>query len=239
MDRLNTALDALVARGQAATFWLRDDDATEPGPALDRLLGLAVPMTIAAIPAGTGQALAGWLAAAPPEVSVAVHGWAHANHAGAGEKKQELGPHRPVSVVAGELARGLAHLRDLMGPRCLPLLVPPWNRIAPGVEAALPSLGFAALSVFGPVRPAALPVVNANVDIIDWRGSRGGKPAAQVEDDILRAIGAGTAVGLLTHHLAHDRAAWAVLHAVVSATRDHPACRWVGADALIPRVSKG
>jgi peptidoglycan/xylan/chitin deacetylase (PgdA/CDA1 family) len=239
MDRLKKSLDAMAARGQAAVFWLRDDDATEPGPALDRLLGLDVPMTIAAIPAGTGQALADRLAVAAAGVSVAVHGWDHANHARSGEKKQELGPHRALNVVAGELARGLSHLRGLTGARCLPILVPPWNRIAPEVEAALPSLGFAAVSAFGPVRPAALPMVNANVDIIDWRGSRGGKPTAQVEDDILRVISAGTSVGLLTHHLAHDRAAWAVLGAVVAATRNHPACDWVGAGALIPRVSTG
>ncbi|TIT57545.1 MAG: polysaccharide deacetylase, partial [Mesorhizobium sp.] len=41
--------------GRKAEFWLRDDDAVDPTPALDRLLDLtrqfAVPVTLAVIPA--------------------------------------------------------------------------------------------------------------------------------------------------------------------------------------------
>ena len=82
--------------GRAADFWLRDDDAVEPTAALDRLLGLtgasAIPVTLAVIPAFTGEPLASRLAG-EPHVTVGVHGWAHRNHASEGQKKQELGHH--------------------------------------------------------------------------------------------------------------------------------------------------
>lgn len=231
LDGLRRALDDIGQAGGCARLWLRDDDAVMPTPALDRLLALGLPVTIAAIPSRTDQALAARLADAQG-VSLAVHGWSHANHAPPGEKPQELGPHRPLSQVTGELARGLAHLRALHGPRLQPLLVPPWNRIAPDVVAALPALGFRALSVFGPARPGALPMVNTHVDLIDWRGTRGGRPAAVLEAGIVAALGAGP-VGILAHHLVHDAAAWAFLEALVRAT-DHPACTWVEVGDLMP-----
>ena len=36
----------------------------------------------------------------------------------------------------------------------------------------------------------------------------------------------GGVMGLLTHHLVHDEAAWIFLDAFFAATARHPACRW-------------
>jgi hypothetical protein len=188
-------------------------------------------VTLAVIPAGTGEALAARLERAVG-VSVAVHGWAHANHAPAGEKSQELGAHRPVGVVLEELAEGFARLKTLHTARFVPVLVPPWNRIAPQVAEGLPGLGFRALSVFGPERPGPLPMVNTHVDVIDWRGSRGGRPEAQLAAEIVARMEAGP-VGLLTHHLVHDAAVWAFLARLYATTRGHPGCRWVPVTALM------
>jgi len=235
MDRLRRALDARAARGHPATLWLRDDDAVEPTPALERLFDLAragVPVTVAAIPEGTGEALAGAVAAVP-QVVVAQHGWSHANHAGSGEKKQELGVHRPTEVVMEEVERGFAHLSALHGPRFVPLMVPPWNRIAPQVAAALPGTGFRALSVYGPARPGPLPQINTQVDLIDWHGTRGGRDVEVLELEIMIAMENG-AVGILTHHLVHDAVAWRFLDALVGATMGHPGCLWVPVSALLP-----
>lgn len=235
MDRLRRALDARAAAGDPARLWLRDDDAVAPTPALDRLFGLAragIPLTLAAIPAQSGRALAAAVAGAPG-VTVAVHGWSHANHAGAGEKKQELGAHRPVAAVLAEVARGFAHLSALHGPRFVPLMVPPWNRIADTVAAALPVAGFRALSVFGPARHGPLPQVNTRVDLIDWRGSRGGRDDAVLEREILDAMAQGP-VGILSHHLVHDGAAWRFLDRLAAATLEHPGCRWVPVSDLLP-----
>ena len=99
------ALDLARDQGRTLRFWLRDDDATRPGPALTRLMALCadygVPPTLAVIPAHASANLA---AALSHSTRVALHGWTHENHAGPGEKKQELGAHRPR-----ELVRGIGH----------------------------------------------------------------------------------------------------------------------------------
>ncbi len=230
MDRLTRALDDLAARGERARFWLRDDDATLPTPALDRLLALGLPVTLAVIPEPTGAALADRLAGTDTEV--AVHGWAHANHARPWEKKAELGPQRPLAAVLAELADGRTKLFSLHGARALPLLVPPWNRIAPTVAAGLPGIGFTALSAFGQEKRDAPTRINSHVDLIDWRRTRAVKDTLQLETEILARLATGGHVGILTHHLVHDRATWAFLDALQAATA-HPACHWVGARALL------
>ncbi|HSX75868.1 MAG TPA: polysaccharide deacetylase family protein [Shinella sp.] len=225
-----------AATGRPLRLWLRDDDAVEPTAALDTLLALterhAVPVLLAVIPAFTGAALAARLADAPL-ACVAVHGWAHENHAGAGEKNQELGAHRPVDTVLAELGRGFEHLSALHAGRFVPMLVPPWNRIAPAVVDGLPALGFKALSVFGPEKPAPLAVVNTHVDIIDWRGTRGARPAEAVIADLVRVSKAqDSPIGLLTHHLVHDAAAWALMELIFEATAGQPGCAWENPAAL-------
>lgn len=234
---LLNALERRAASGAPARLWLRDDDAVAPTAALDQLLDLTeaaeVPVTLAAIPSGTGPALARRLATARG-VSVAVHGWDHGNHAPLGEKKQELGPHRPMAEVLSQLARGFAHLSQLHGPQFTPVLVPPWNRISPPLVAQLPALGFRALSVFGPERPAPLPMVNTQVDVIDWHGTRGGRPDAVLLEELAQAItrGAGP-IGVLTHHLVHDAQVWGFLARLFALTQGHPGCRWVALPQVI------
>ncbi|WP_374292444.1 polysaccharide deacetylase family protein [Paenirhodobacter enshiensis] len=242
------ALDAAHAAGREVRFWLRDDDAVAPTPALDRLLTLSaaegVPVTLAVIPRDTGAALAERLAAAP-RVRVAVHGWAHENHALPPRKKQELGPDRPAETVLTEIARGHEKLSALHGGRLLPLLVPPWNRIAPGVVAGLPALGFAALSTFGPEDPAApMRAINTHVDPIDWHGSRSLCPEASLwQGAAQRVADLGTGpvegtVGLLTHHLVHDAAIWDFVERFIALTRAHPACRWIDPAEVIASSSR-
>lgn len=224
------ALDRRAAAGRPARFWLRDDDAVAPTPALDRLLALArsrrVPVTLAVIPHETGPALAERLAT-EPGVTVALHGWDHANHAPAGQKSQELGPHRPAEVVLSDLARGFEKLQALHGARFLPLLVPPWNRIDPALLPQLPDLGLSALSVFGPERPGPLATHNVHVDPIDWHGSRSLLPEAQVLEQLLTRLASGTeTVGVMTHHLAHDGPIWSFLAKLLKLTGSHPGCDW-------------
>lgn len=226
-------LDRWQAAGRIADFWLRDDDAIEPSPTLDRLLALSAahnaPVTLAVIPAPTGEALVQRLATAPL-AEVAVHGWAHVNHAPPSEKKQELGGHRPASVVLAELRQGFEKLQGLHTARFAPLLVPPWNRIDRALLPELGNLGFRALSVFGPEKAGAMLEINTHIDLIDWHGTRGGRPPeALVAEIVARLQGmetTGGVMGFLTHHLVHDEAAWAFCAALLSATTMHPACRW-------------
>lgn len=226
-------LDRWHQAGKVAQFWLRDDDAIEPTGALDRLLDVsntfAVPLTLAVIPAHTGTALAERLQA-EPLCSVAVHGWSHRNHASADEKKQELGRHRPAEDVLGELKRGLDQLAALYGRQFVPMLVPPWNRIDAILLPELVGLGFQALSVYGPEKPTALPLINTHVDVMDWHGTRGGRDPQALAIEIVARLrfmfDHGGAMGLLTHHLVHDAAVWDFMNALFAVTAGHPACRW-------------
>lgn len=238
---LISVLDDWSAKGRVARFWLRDDDAVEPTPALSRLLDLCgphgVPAVLAVIPAHAGEPLAESLAGRK-DVDVVLHGWSHQNHAPPDEKKQELGPHRPADVVLGELRDGVARLDKLFGDGFTPVLVPPWNRIDKALLPRLPAIGVSGLSVFGPEKASTLPVVNTHADIMDWHGTRGCRPAADIVADVIKRLdqiqaGGGT-MGLLTHHLVHDDAAWEFLAEMFSATAGHPACRWCGLKALFP-----
>lgn len=228
-DPLRQMLDGLAEAGTPARLWLRDDDAVQPTPALDRLLALgadhSVPLTLAVIPEPSGQALADRLQGLA--VEVAPHGWSHANHAGSGEKSCELAATRPATAVLADLAAGLSRLRHLHGPRLVPVLVPPWNRIAPALIPALPGLGYRGLSVFGPERGAAPPArLNVHVDLIDWRGTRGGREAGALVADLVTRLQTGAPAGYMTHHLVHDRAAWEFTERLFALTATHPGARW-------------
>jgi hypothetical protein len=223
--------------GKPMQLWLRDDDATEPTAELDHLLALTaahvVPVLLAVIPSLTGEALSARLTD-ESHASVAVHGWAHKNHASSGEKNQELGAHRPDEQVVAELGAGFEILATLHAERFVPMLVPPWNRIAPAVVAGLPALGFEALSVFGPEKPAPLKMLNTHVDIIDWRGTRGGRPVDMVIADLIRVSQSRDGpIGLLTHHLVHDSAAWEVMAMIFEATPPQSGCSWHSAGDLL------
>jgi len=232
---LTRELDRWAAAGRRADFWLRDDDAIEPTPALDRMLALtaghAVPLALAVVPEPTDARLTRRLDTSP-EVTVVQHGWQHANHAPPSEKKQEFGAHRPLRDMLAEAAEGRRKLAALHDPRFFPMFVPPWNRIAPEVAAELPAIGFALLSTFGDKPLPGIASVNSTVDVMDWRGTRGGRAQQELLDDIamgLRRIFEEKqgAIGLLTHHLVHDETVWAFLDRLFAATARHPGCRWV------------
>jgi len=223
------AIDEELARwreaGREPVLWWRDDDAADATPALDRLLDLQravkVPLALAIVPAKATPALAERLARTPG-VDLLQHGYAHTNHAPAPDKKMELGPHRPAMFVLGELGTGRMALERLFGNRTLPVLVPPWNRIAPALVPALPEVGYSGLSTFG-VRRRAYPVagllqVNTHVDLIDWQARCfAGEEAVLAAFEralVASRTGTGEPVGILSHHLAMDEGAWDFLNSL-------------------------
>jgi len=239
--QLVDALDARSRSGSAVQLWLRDDDAVEPTVALDRLLIMgnryAIPMTLAVIPALSGSALAERLQSADSidSVTVAVHGWAHQNYAPPGEKKQELGLHRPSSETLAELDRGYTELSLRHERQFVPLLVPPWNRIDPAIISGLPSIGFKGLSTFGSQSSNAISMMNAHVDVIDWKGSRGGRDLHELMTELVSLIeSTRTPIGILTHHLVHDDKAWQFLEQLFSVTSTHKGAEWLSIDKLLP-----
>ncbi|MBP1179590.1 glycosyltransferase [Methylobacterium sp. PvR107] len=235
-DLLDSALDEAASRGRQVGFFWRDDDAVTATPALDRLIALAeahaAPVLLAAIPAGIEPALGRRLAAAR-NVSVAVHGLAHRNHAPAGEKPAEFGAHRPLAELVADAGAGLRLAQERVpGSALLAVFVPPWNRLASTVAAALPDLGYRGLSAVPGAPVPGLRRVDATLDPIDWRGSRSLRDPEvllrELAADIARAP--GRPVGLLTHHLGHDKAIWDFVEALLARLLKHPAIR-----ALDPR----
>jgi predicted glycosyltransferase len=242
-DALRRAADA----GVTIRCWWRDDDAVAHTPALDRLLGLAkdfgVPVALAAIPGRIESSLARRLAA-ERGAAVLVHGLTHANHAPAMEKKAEFGPGRVLETLASEAAAALLGATAALGSKLVPVFVPPWNRIAPGLVHRLPGLGYTGLSTLGS-RTAREPApglvqVNTHLDLIDWRGSRGLLPpemlvrqlAAAVSARVDRRPDADEPIGLLTHHLIHDEALWAYCAALLERLARHANLRYPSPRAL-------
>lgn len=229
--------------GREPVLWWRDDDASDATPALDRLLALheahEVPLALAIVPAGATPALAARLAVTP-KVDLLQHGYAHTNHAPPGDKKIELGPHRPAMFVLGELGTGRMALERLFGNRGLPVVVPPWNRISPALVPTLPEVGYRGLSTFG-IRRRARPVagllqVNTHVDLIDWRTRRfaGTETVLEAFRQALAAARQGTdePVGILSHHLAMDEAAWDFLSSFWGIMKGTPGIRMTPAHDL-------
>jgi hypothetical protein len=244
-DLLARALDRRAAGGQPVFLWLRDDDATGDRPALRRLIELAgahgIAPVIAAIP---GLARDDLLAALDGNAArVAVHGASHVNHALPGARKSELGGERPTDAMLAELACARRRLARLCGARLLPTLVPPWNRIAAELVPRLGEAGFTSLSVFGPVSRApsapGMRVVNTHIDIIDWRAGRTGRPADALFRELAHAALAppdrdpGQPLGILTHHLDHDRACWRFLEDLFALAAGHPGARWLAPGDLM------
>ena len=240
-----TPLDTELARwreaGQALPFWWRDDDAVETSPALDRLVALAdrfgLPVHLAVIPAGATPALAETVAVTPALIPL-VHGWAHANHAPEGEKKAEFGAHRSLAMRRDEAAQSMQTLSGLFGAALAPVFVPPWNRIAPDFAPTLKSLGYSALSTFGPRKTPeetpGLAIANTHLDPIDWRGSRSlAAPArliAQLTRDLADRregrVDNAEPYGLLTHHLVHDAAIWSFTESLLGRLLAGPVTIW-------------
>lgn len=226
-----------------ARLWLRDDDAVAPTSLLDELGGLTerfrIPVTLAIIPASTGADLVEHLRNTP-HMTPAIHGWLHANHAPQGEKKQEYGLHRGREAVLEELTGALERMRSLYGDRLVPMLIPPWNRIAPELMPDLPGLGYRALSAFGEpiLEVTGLAVVNTHVDLIDFRRTRRCHEheflARQIAGELARSrLSDGSAVGILSHHLVEDPSAMRFLKDLFTVTTNHPACRWTEIADLI------
>jgi hypothetical protein len=237
--------------GARATLWWRDDDAADATPALERLLALSadagVAVHLAAIPACLSGRLPERLARAPT-AWVLQHGYAHRDHAPKGAGSWELGCHRPLKTVHGELRAGMVRLQEAFANRFLPVIVPPWTRIAEEVVEGLAEDGYAALSLEGPRQARfaspGLMLLNAHCDPIKWKGGPRFTGVERALDSIvghLRDRRSGTAdrsepTGLCTHHLAHDAEVWDFVAEFVGRTHAHPGALWTDLEQELSRA---
>ena len=237
-------LDRWAARDRAALFWWRDDDATDANVKLKAMLALAenfaMPIALSAIPAKATPRLAA-LAAKSANIEVLVHGLRHENHAARDRTKRELGGEASLDSVLLDAATGLRLARARFGSNCLPVLVPPWNRITARAIPHLPKLGFRGLSTWKP-RAAKFPVpglvqVNAHLDLIDWRRGKVLKSDRAIAALLLRklrwrrakAARSQEPLGLLTHHAYWTAATERLLTGLLATLSAHKAVRFLKA----------
>jgi hypothetical protein len=237
-------LDIWSSKKRPALFWWRDDDATDVNAKLQRLLAVAeefeAPVALSAIPAKATPRLAK-LIAKSNVAEVLVHGLRHENHAARDRTKRELGGEATLDAVLLDAATGLRLARARFGANCLPVLVPPWNRITARAIPHLPKLGFKGLSTWKPreqkfAAPGLLQV-NAHLDVIDWRHDRVLKSEQTIAALLLRklrwrrekAVRMEEPLGLLTHHALWNGRKEKLMTGLLEALKSHPAVRFVKA----------
>jgi hypothetical protein len=240
--RLSAELAQWRRAGQRPVLWWRDDDARTVTPELRRLLvhltRADVPLCLAVIPDGVDAELTA-VAGSYPRITILQHGFAHLNAAGA--PPSEFSPAEDPYDVAARLAEGWSRLDGFS--RRLPVYVPPWNVLTPNVAAALAHSGHRAVSAWnGLSRPGR---VDAHLDLLRWRG--GARFAG--DGRVLRRLTGllqwrrrrgqwGEPIGLLTHHLAHDEAAWRFLDQLLLFPPLKAIGHWPEAAALFARGAR-
>lgn len=243
-EKISDELDLWTRERRRTAFWWRDDDAADTSSNLARMTEVAsshrVHIGLSVIPLRRTERLLKFVRQ-HRNLDVLVHGYAHKSHARDGEAKREFSGSRSIADMAQDLANALALNQDAFGQRGLPVLVPPWNRISPGLLRELPKLGFQGISTWKP-RPETghirgLKQVNAHLDPVNWRAGRVIKPEAQVASLLLRKLRwrranprrAVEPLGLLTHHELWCVEKEQIVVNLLKATRNHPAVSWLSA----------
>ncbi|MBI1210242.1 MAG: polysaccharide deacetylase [Alphaproteobacteria bacterium] len=241
---IRAELDLWKAKKKPALFWWRDDDATDANAKLERLLAVAeefdTPVALSAIPARATPRLAK-LVAKSKVAEILVHGLRHENHATRDRTKRELGGEASLDAVLLDAATGLRLARARFGTKCLPVLVPPWNRITARAVPHLPKLGFKGLSTWKPrtqkfAAPGLLQV-NAHLDVIDWRHDRILKSEQTIAGLLLRKLRwrrekqsrMEEPLGLLTHHAFWNARKEKLVIGLLDTLKSHAAVRFVKA----------
>ena len=240
--RFIALLDEAADRRRPIRFWWRDDDAVAVTPALRALTAVqarhGVPLALAVVPKPAEPALSAFVVT-HPGIAVFQHGWQHKSHRDRtrGERASEFPRSRPVEAALDDLKRGFERMTRLFPERFLPVLTPPWNRIAKPVRQRRGEAGLIGLSVFSRIKFEDTHLRNCHVDIIKWRGVNAfagrltgyRRLAAQCRR---RLSGLDQPIGLLTHHLVHDDAANGFVDEVLEITANHPGAEWPDIETL-------
>ncbi|RSZ60470.1 hypothetical protein HF313_19720 [Massilia atriviolacea] len=237
---LRTELAVWQAEGRECSFWWRDDDLVADSPALRRLAALsqrhAAPVLVAVIPEQADAALACATGEGMPTLVFCQHGWGHVNHAAADQPNSEFGPGREQEEAEADLARGSARMRALFGERFMPVMVPPWNKLAPALAARLPALGLAGVSQYlsEPHAPVdGLVRIDTHLDIVDWRNGAGVRDPAALIERLVAILQMGRngqlrePVGVLSHHRVMADGTWRFLDRLLAVTAEFACVRWL------------
>lgn len=235
-ELLNQELSEFAQTRGSIRFWWRDDDASEYGDELNRLLRLSrdykIPLALAVIPGRLKENLVSELMG--ESTDVLQHGCHHVNLASAQEKKCEMLLQNSVIDCLPEFR---SFLKDTFENRFTSILVPPWNRIAEQLLPRLKDMGFVGVSTFkSRVEESmfGLKFINTHIDIVDWKGTRGFAGEERILADIVNALklrrsrtrDSHEPIGLLTHHLDHDELCWDFIERLFDFTQNHSSVRW-------------
>ncbi len=216
--RLNHELAIWRRAWKAPILWWRDDDCREPTWRLDRLLDVrgGLPLTLAVIPDGDLAALARRLAAVEG-VSIAQHGIDHENKLPDGGPRSEFAADMGQDQINASVTAGHARLAAAgLTPQ---VFVPPWNEPSDKLVAAIKASGYDTYSIGIHGKPRdSLEHIGAQVDILRWKGAPRFRGRRRIFDALRKQLEDrrksetfAEPIGLLTHHLVHDEAAWRFL----------------------------
>jgi hypothetical protein len=247
-----------------ATFWVRDDDASTVSVELDKLCQLAtrheLNIGLATIPSKLDGSLVNFLDGERLHFHPMCHGWQHVNYGGKG-RPAEFGPDRPQSALFEDGRLAFETFAKHFGSTGV-VFVPPFGRITDAMVEVLPEIGFVGVSkgpsamerrmtrlawVPSPVRlptRKSVPHFDVHIDPIDWR-RRTARDVAAVSAEIvghlrLRRNGfvsSDLPIGILTHHLAHDDAMWALCDDLFGALRQEAGAAFAHASHVISQGS--
>ncbi|WP_184716408.1 polysaccharide deacetylase family protein [Caulobacter sp.] len=218
---LGAELKLWAKAGHTPVVWWRDDDARSPTGALEQLLALShrhdAPLTLASIAGPSLPSLVRRLEA-EPDVEIAVHGFRHINRQPEGHGFGEIVPEDDVDWVRAQLRTAVTTFhRAGAAPT---LFVPPWNNLAPQLLTALPDSSLRAVSGFDQLSGATDGVarLDTHLDVLRWKDGARFRGAWKFLSRMRRLLAqrrqAGQwdePIGLLTHHLDHDRDTWLFL----------------------------
>lgn len=250
-------LDRWADGGLTANFWVRDDDAIQVSPGLERLRHVAISRGIqiglAVIPGKALPDLIDFLACGTQEFYPMCHGWQHINHS-RGSKPAEFGPDRPATELIMDARSALRRFNELF-PSAKAVFVPPFNCATTALVKSLPHIGYFGASLMpGRVERALLklsyglswlptikipvfsnlPRIDVHLDVINWE-TMNAQSTEMIVSAVLQnlrgrrrgLIAADAPIGLLTHHLVHNEGIWNRCDEVLDNLQSHDAVSFV------------
>lgn len=192
-----------------------------------------IPLSLSVIPTLLSPELCKWVNRYT-SVTVLQHGTDHCD-AGGGVGPTQFDPQEAPHAIARRLVEGWTALSGFH--RRLPVYVPPWHDLTPNTAAAAAMAGLESISAWG--APAAQGRVDVHLDLMRWRGPPRFAGSQRVLGRLTRELRKRRVqrrwqepIGLLTHHLVHDDAAWRFLDTLLSFEPLKRTAQWRSAEVL-------
>ncbi|SFM93377.1 DUF2334 domain-containing protein [Thermodesulforhabdus norvegica] len=230
--RLEEVLRRCAEREPVVFF--RADDVGAYSHAFKMLLNLfrfyEIPLALAVVPA--------WMSAKRTEMFRSFidlenplwnwhqHGWRHVNWSRDG-KKAEFGNWRTKDQQWNDILKGKRKLEGLFRNSLVPVFTPPWNRLDLNTLGALQQLGFAAVSIDGPIPRGAKQSVRLKnfriyIDLHTRKSENPGYAYDELMKNLENALTRKGNIGIMIHHKMMNHAAFEFLNYFLYLIRSIP-----------------